>query len=52
MIRKRAENYAREQGRNQVTAEDLTTLAEKRFGKGKSFKPNFGGKSEAANHEL
>jgi len=52
MIRKRAEDYARGQGRNQVTAEDLTTLAEKRFGKGKSFRPNFSKNSEAANHEL
>lgn len=53
MIRKRAEEYVRGEGRAQVTADDLTYLTEKRFGKGKSFRPNLtGNKPEATNHEL
>ena len=41
MIRRRTEDYVRGEGRAEVTAEDLHTLAAKRFGEGKSFKPNF-----------
>jgi len=50
MVKKRAENYAREQGEQQVTIEHLTVLMEKRFGKNTpaAIKANL--KTESTHH--
>ena len=39
LVRKRAEQYARELGENRVTAEHLSTLAARRFGTSKPVRP-------------
>ena len=47
IIRRRAEDYVRGEGRSQVTADDLHFLAAKKFGGSMPFKPNLKGKTEA-----
>ena len=48
MIRRRAEDYVRGEGRSQVTADDLHFLAAKKFGGAMPFKPDFTANKEAA----
>lgn len=39
MVKKRAENYVREEGRRQVTSDDMAALAQRRFGAGMPSRP-------------
>ena len=43
MVRRRAEDYVRGEGRFEVEADDLKTLARRRFGEAGPPRPEFGG---------
>ena len=50
-VKSRAEDYAREQGAQAVTAEHLQTLARRRFGENGPPVPPFGSALDAASRE-